>query len=605
MRDVFGGREALGELLDERVAVLVLLDVLQQLLHDRLELRVAQGRVLAEHGEHVGQEVVDWRGALVLLLGELVEEERGERRDSLVLVLEARSHLCDVPLDLHHVIENQVREHHHGRLSDRHVGVPEGPVDVLRPRLERVGEPQGQVTEGNDQVASDGRLDDAFLEQGEHQLEVGLADIDVDHHELGEGQEGRRFERRVGGVERRVVAGADDQLGERLEDPGRDLLLGSVLHIVELGVGGDPAGAQLCVDVLLFVRGCLGGGFGSGFGTSSVARVHLGALLGVFAAVLCFLFLFLAAALARGRLGGLPLGVQPGATDVLRCLLDQHQVPKSDLADHEEYLGRQPRRRRVVLLVPAGKRLAGHGPHDGAADVLGLRVQRVEGTEGGLGHGIPDDVRDLGRDDDPHERGIHVVPHLVVRLVGKVLHADPGQRHARVSRDERVTPRHVEYNVQQSTHTFGGEGVLAGDDADGHREDGHGAAELGQRQQDVCVGKVDVPGVLLCNLPQFVDGNNRDEPLGVEALDHLLEGAELAERRAAGQVDQVLRGLLGREAVPGPSREVKLIECLDHLVLDVLLPGEDEGEHLSDGLWRAGNLKLLARQQQGDRVLDV
>jgi hypothetical protein len=49
---------------------------------------------------------------LVGLLGEFVEEDLGEAGHARIVVLQAQGQAGDVALHLHHVVEDQVRQHH-------------------------------------------------------------------------------------------------------------------------------------------------------------------------------------------------------------------------------------------------------------------------------------------------------------------------------------------------------------------------------------------------------------------------------------------------------------------------------------------------------------
>jgi len=55
-----------------------------------------------------------------------VEEERGERGDARLVVAQAQRQRGHVALDLHHVVEDEVREHHQARLA--HACAPPRPV---------------------------------------------------------------------------------------------------------------------------------------------------------------------------------------------------------------------------------------------------------------------------------------------------------------------------------------------------------------------------------------------------------------------------------------------------------------------------------------------
>ena len=54
---------------------------------------------------------------LVVLLCKLVEEEVRQVLDAGVGVLKAQSHSCNVPLHLHHVVHDQVGQHHQAVLT--------------------------------------------------------------------------------------------------------------------------------------------------------------------------------------------------------------------------------------------------------------------------------------------------------------------------------------------------------------------------------------------------------------------------------------------------------------------------------------------------------
>ena len=54
------------------------------------------------------------------LLGELQEEQPGQVGDAGIGVAQAQCHLADLPLDLHHVVQDQVAEHHQRVLPHRY-----------------------------------------------------------------------------------------------------------------------------------------------------------------------------------------------------------------------------------------------------------------------------------------------------------------------------------------------------------------------------------------------------------------------------------------------------------------------------------------------------
>ena len=64
------------------------------------------------------------------------------------------------------------------------------------PGLDSVGEPEGHVSKGYDEVGPDDRLDGP-LQDSEQELEMTLAELAGDQHELGEGETGARPEVRV------------------------------------------------------------------------------------------------------------------------------------------------------------------------------------------------------------------------------------------------------------------------------------------------------------------------------------------------------------------------------------------------------------------------
>ena len=62
-------------------------------------------------------------------------------------------------------------------------------VHAWCPGLHSVGEPEGQVTQGDDQVSPDHWFS-GLLQHGEQQLEVLVAEVAADEHELGQGEGG-------------------------------------------------------------------------------------------------------------------------------------------------------------------------------------------------------------------------------------------------------------------------------------------------------------------------------------------------------------------------------------------------------------------------------
>ena len=149
-RGLRGGRECrlgepVGELVREGLRLPVLVDEPEEPGHDLLEDIRRQLIVSGEAGEQIREEVVN---RVAVLARQLVEQQPRHGRDARVRVLEAPRHLRDVTLHLHHVVQHQVRQHRHRvlphagvRVVQRVTPLPHA-VEVLRPRLDRVGEPE-------------------------------------------------------------------------------------------------------------------------------------------------------------------------------------------------------------------------------------------------------------------------------------------------------------------------------------------------------------------------------------------------------------------------------------------------------------------------------
>ena len=93
-----------------------LLDKGEHVGHDAAKLRgVGAAGGLGHLADDVGQDVVDG----VALLRQLKEEEAGQVGDALHGVLEAEGQLANLALDLDHVVEDEVRQHHDRVLPHR------------------------------------------------------------------------------------------------------------------------------------------------------------------------------------------------------------------------------------------------------------------------------------------------------------------------------------------------------------------------------------------------------------------------------------------------------------------------------------------------------
>eukprot|EP00047_Mylnosiga_fluctuans_P014238 m.36647 g.36647 ORF g.36647 m.36647 type:complete len:388 (+) comp5401_c0_seq4:1504-2667(+) len=146
--------EAVAQLLDEALTLLLLLDEGEQMCHDVLELfGVHARRRLRDLADDVGQHVVD----CVRLAGQLVEEQACEVRDAVVAVLKANGHLADLALDLDHVVEDQMRQHHQRVLAHARVLVAQHCIELRRPRLDDIREAKGKITHADDGVRPDSR----------------------------------------------------------------------------------------------------------------------------------------------------------------------------------------------------------------------------------------------------------------------------------------------------------------------------------------------------------------------------------------------------------------------------------------------------------------
>ena len=235
--------EAVAQLLDERLALLVALDEREQVGDDRAELvllDVAAGACVAgalvESAGHsaaaaaatqltddVGHGVVD--DEAVVALRELLEEELGERAYLRIGVDGAQGDLVDLAAGLDHLLENEMREDAYG--VDAHLGarlVAQRQVQVARPRLERIGEAIDQVADAHDELGAHARIA-RLLHESEDELQVvARAQLGRQAHELDEGERRRQLHAlvRIGGR----MAEELDTRGHKLSKRGGEARVG-------------------------------------------------------------------------------------------------------------------------------------------------------------------------------------------------------------------------------------------------------------------------------------------------------------------------------------------------------------------------------------------
>ena len=90
---------------------------------------------------------------------------------------------------LDHVVENEMSEDGESVGSHAHGVVVQPGVHTRSPGLHGVWEPEGHVPQGDDEVGPDDWLHRP-LQDSEQQLEMTLAELAGDQHELGERQAG-------------------------------------------------------------------------------------------------------------------------------------------------------------------------------------------------------------------------------------------------------------------------------------------------------------------------------------------------------------------------------------------------------------------------------
>ena len=256
--DLVRGAKALAELLDHELALPLLLDEADQEAEDLAEALGRDGGVGGEGRHDVGEQIVHGRRALLCKLGE--EELRGgdDRRRA---VDQAERHLGHLPLDLEHVVEDEVGEHHEHRLAHRLVGVAQVPVQVRRPRLEQVGVAHCEVSERDGNVGAHCNLG-FTLHDGEEALELRFAEVRGGAHELAQREHRARAQRRREGATRVGADGAHERRPAAEHPVGPQQRLAECEEFLGVGLGGCGGGAQLSRQrvVRILLLGLLGGG---------------------------------------------------------------------------------------------------------------------------------------------------------------------------------------------------------------------------------------------------------------------------------------------------------------------------------------------------------
>lgn len=102
----------------------------------------------------IGKIVVD----SIVFRRQLGEEQFREICYALVVVLNTLCHLSKLPLDLDHTVQDEMGQHHEGILLDYEISVGETFVQLVAILINDVIERDGDVSQRNDNIASDVRI---------------------------------------------------------------------------------------------------------------------------------------------------------------------------------------------------------------------------------------------------------------------------------------------------------------------------------------------------------------------------------------------------------------------------------------------------------------
>ena len=166
-------------------------------------------------------------------LGELGEEKLGKPSNLVYAVDNAAGHVADLTLHLDHVVQNEVSQDGQGVGSHAHGVVVQPGVHTRSPGLHGVWEPEGHVPQGDDEVGPDDWLHRP-LQDSEQQLEMTLAELAGDQHELGERQAGAGPEVGV-----RELAGVGADVENEWSDGGQQSVAVQQLLLTDLGKGKE------------------------------------------------------------------------------------------------------------------------------------------------------------------------------------------------------------------------------------------------------------------------------------------------------------------------------------------------------------------------------
>ena len=126
----------------------------------------------------------------LILRRDLKKEVLRQIRNPRLRIANQLRDLTNLPLDLDHAVVDEMREDHERVLLHDDVVVAQPAVQVVVVLVDEVAEGDGDITEGDDDVAADvGVL--RRLEDLEEKGEVGIAELRADTKELGERECGR------------------------------------------------------------------------------------------------------------------------------------------------------------------------------------------------------------------------------------------------------------------------------------------------------------------------------------------------------------------------------------------------------------------------------
>mmetsp|Transcript_31847 Transcript_31847/g.62207 ORF Transcript_31847/g.62207 Transcript_31847/m.62207 type:complete len:479 (+) Transcript_31847:231-1667(+) len=198
--------ETMAQLLHQTLCLLVLLDKTHQELQNKPEGVSVHVCVAAEARDDVRKDIVD---RVLALAAKLVEEDLSQIRDAFVFVCQALGDVCDRFLGLVHIVQDEVDQDHQAVQAYVLVFVAQAGVHVLRPGLNQVRETVGHVPEGHHYVGSQGWIS-CPRQHCEQKLQVGVAELTADAHELAHRQHCRRLQLQVA-----VLAAVSYHIGDK------------------------------------------------------------------------------------------------------------------------------------------------------------------------------------------------------------------------------------------------------------------------------------------------------------------------------------------------------------------------------------------------------